>query len=174
MPYNELYHHGRLGQKWGEKNGPPYPLSRSTVRSAYGKMKQRKEDKRAREAEAQRKQAEKEKARLAADKERVLREGTASEVLKYKNELTIQELQNAINRIRLTNELSQLSSREIQSNMQKFDKYMQGLKTLTQWGRIGTETWNLIVDVYNATDEGKKKPMTKIGSGGEGDKKKKK
>lgn len=23
---NEIYHHGILGQKWGKKNGPPYPL----------------------------------------------------------------------------------------------------------------------------------------------------
>ena len=26
---NELYHHGILGQKWGQKQGPPYPLSAS-------------------------------------------------------------------------------------------------------------------------------------------------
>jgi len=26
---NDLYHHGILGQKWGRKNGPPYPLDGS-------------------------------------------------------------------------------------------------------------------------------------------------
>lgn len=58
MPYklDELYHHGRLGQRWGVKNGPPYPLSSQTVRSEYkgksgllAKRRERKEsEKRAR------------------------------------------------------------------------------------------------------------------------------
>lgn len=30
---NELYHHGIKGQSWGVRNGPPYPLDRSTSRS---------------------------------------------------------------------------------------------------------------------------------------------
>lgn len=28
---DELYHHGIQGQKWGQRNGPPYPLSRATL-----------------------------------------------------------------------------------------------------------------------------------------------
>lgn len=28
-PLYELYHHGVKGQKWGERNGPPYPLKKT-------------------------------------------------------------------------------------------------------------------------------------------------
>lgn len=39
---NEIYHHGILGQKWGKKNGPPYPLDPSD-RSAAEKKAARRE-----------------------------------------------------------------------------------------------------------------------------------
>ena len=32
-----LYHHGVLGQRWGKKNGPPYPLSISRASAAEKK-----------------------------------------------------------------------------------------------------------------------------------------
>lgn len=32
-----LAHHGRLHQKWGVRNGPPYPLDQEAVSKAYGK-----------------------------------------------------------------------------------------------------------------------------------------
>jgi hypothetical protein len=34
---NELKHHGIIGQKWGEKNGPPYPLDSKQHSSAEKK-----------------------------------------------------------------------------------------------------------------------------------------
>lgn len=33
---DHLEHSGRLGQKWGVQNGPPYPLDRETVKKEYG------------------------------------------------------------------------------------------------------------------------------------------
>jgi len=39
---NELYHHGRLHQKWGVKNGPPYPLDRSVTKGYASKQKSKK------------------------------------------------------------------------------------------------------------------------------------
>lgn len=34
LRHSEFAHHGIQGQKWGEKNGPPYPLNRSDYSSA--------------------------------------------------------------------------------------------------------------------------------------------
>lgn len=172
---NELYHHGRLGQKWGEQNGPPYPLSRSQL-SLGGYIQSRKDKK----AHKQREQSLK-KAREAAeakrkhdaDKERVLKSGTATEVLKYQGELTIKELQDAYNRIDWENKLRGFSQKELESNMKKIDNAMKGLQTATNWVKIGTDTYNTIAKIYNATDEGKKNPFPLIGSSDKKDDKKK-
>ncbi len=41
MNDKELYHHGIRGQKWGKRNGPPYPLDAIAKARAYRKRVKR-------------------------------------------------------------------------------------------------------------------------------------
>lgn len=100
-----------------------------------------------------------------ADKERVLREGTATEVMRYQGELTNQELQNAFTRLNLEAQLRHLSQKETKSAMDKVDNIMKTVKTGTEWAKIGTDTYNTFAAIYNATPEGQKNPLTLVGKG---------
>lgn len=177
----ELYHEGvkrRSGRyPWGSGARPYQSMERNSSRrhtSLVSYVKGRKEQKRLEEAKQKAREAAEEKRRHDADKERVLREGSATEVLKYRGELTNQELQNAVSRLNLEASLTKISEKEAKQMMDRIDSVMQNVKTVTNWTKIGTDTYNTIVDIYNITEEGKKNPLTKIGSGGGGDSGKKK
>lgn len=126
------------------------------------------------EAEDQKRKLEaaREKARLDADKERVLRKGTASELMKYQGRLTNQELQSAYTRLNLEAQIKSLSERETRTTMDKIDRIMKNVKVGTEWAKIGTETYNTIASIYNATPTGRESPLTLVGKGSGGEKKK--
>lgn len=142
-----------------------YIESRREKRAEARQQKQRNEELRKQAEEA------KQKRLRDADKERVLREGTATEVLRYQGELTNQELQNAVTRLNLEGQLRGMSQKEIKTAIDKVDGVMKTIKTGTEWAKIGTETYNTFAAIYNATEEGQKKPLTLVSKGG-GDKKK--
>lgn len=112
------------------------------------------------------------KKRHDDDKGRVLREGSATEVLKYKGELTNKELQDAFTRLNLESNLKRLSQTEIKSAMDKVDEVMKSVKTGTEWVKIGTDTYNTFAAIYNATPEGQSNPLPLVGKGSSDNKKK--
>ena len=75
----ELYHHGILGQKWGQRNGPPYPLDSSVstgkrLKNTFSKLKEKASNK---------------------------RETTTSKAIKEAKKMSDEELRTAINRLNL-------------------------------------------------------------------------
>lgn len=108
----------------------------------------------------------------AAEKDRIIREGSATEVMTLRGKITNDELRQAVNRLNLEDQLKGLSDKEFKSTMDKIDSVMKDVKMATEWGKIGIETYNTIAKIYNATDEGKKDPWPSIG--GDGKKKDKK
>ena len=158
MLEDELYHHGRLGQSWGVRNGPPYPLSRSTVSEAYGKKRGiggLVESRKQKKAEKAEREEQERKKRLAEDKERVLREGTATELLPYLSELSSQELSDAIKRIKWTNEINELSLKELNKGWDSVNSVMKKVGNVKDWTKIGLEFYKTIDEIVKEVDKKK-------------------
>ena len=171
IQFKELYHYGiprRSGRyPWGSGDRP--------FQSISGYIRKKKQEKADAAAQKERNEQlrrameeEQKKRQHDADKERVLREGSATEVLKYQGELTNQELQNAVNRLTSEYKLREFSQNEMKSAIDKVDEIMKTIKTGTDWAKIGTDTFAAI---YNATPEGRNKPLTLVGRGDGGKKK---
>lgn len=116
-----LAHHGILGQKWGKKNGPPYPLD-------YRKLS----------AE------EKELAKADA-----IRRGDLDEVQYNKNYFTDAEVNAAINRFQLNQKLSEVNAKHVQTGMEKVEKIVTNVKKAAELVDKGTDAWNVFAKVSN-------------------------
>lgn len=120
---NELYHHGRLGQHWGKRNGPPYPLSSKTVKKKYkGKL-------------------------TDEDKKRLINEGTATELLRHEKELSTEDIKSAIKRIETSNKLSQLSKSELDAGWNTINSVMKKVGNIKDWTKNASEMYKAIDDI---------------------------
>lgn len=147
----ELYHHGVKGQKWGvrryqKKDGSLTPL---------GKMKYRtdKDFKRSydrNEALKKARQAKAEKRQHEAEREQVIRSGSASELLKYKGELSPQEMNVAWQRIQWENGMKQIADKEVSAGKSKADKVVDTIGDLTDKSQKIIKAYNTVTNINNA------------------------
>lgn len=158
---NYLAHHGILGQKWGHKNGPPYPLDegdhsssekkagwRKSLASAikdHKKKKQRvKALEKARKTKAENAKKAAEKQAYEDEKQRVLKSGKASEILKYQGDLTNKELSDAVSRLDWERRLNEISAKEVQTNWDKMDSLMNKVGKVTDYVNKGANAYDAI------------------------------
>ena len=151
---DELYHHGILGQKWGRKNGPPYPLgsgdhSASEKKAGWRKslsqsVKDHKTKKKRAKAAAKARKAKKQKAEEAKNKEKNLRDPLW--LKKHASELTNEELRSARERLQLENDLRSQSIRKINAGKEYADMVLGYLNT-------GVNAYDTVSKIYNKVDE---------------------
>lgn len=183
----DLLHHGRLGQKWGQRNGPPYPLGLNkqqySALSRFGKgaakhierqdaisqlkaeKKLRKENKKADRVlkKAKAKEAKNARAEQKAleRKEAAVRHNSYKELYAIKDNLSYKELQDAFNRIDLEQKIFNKANPKQPGLMDTIDKAVNNIDRVGRWVDKGTNTWNTFATIYNNQDavkNGKAKP----------------
>lgn len=129
-----LCHHGIGGQKWGQQNGPPYPLdpnkdySKKELRALrkQARKEERKENRRRKKLikryekeEAKRREEEEEEQRIEEAKKKAIASGSASEIEKYRSKMTLEELAEASMRIKAFQDLDRLKLSEFKLSSDK-------------------------------------------------------
>lgn len=130
-----IEHHGIPNQKWGHRNGPPYPLDpnkdyskaelramRKEARKEARKENRRKKKMAKKDEVEKQKTEEEEKLEKEEAKNKAIKSGSASEVEKYKDMMTNEELREALERIRLHQDLNNLSINDIRQSNAKIQE----------------------------------------------------
>lgn len=99
MDNYELYHHGVKGMKWG---------IRRTAAQLGHPLRNRRIKKQRKAALEKARKVRQQNAEYEKGKQNALKKGTATDVLKYKGDLTNEQMQSAITRITLEQNLSRL------------------------------------------------------------------
>lgn len=178
----ELYHYGTQGKsgryKWGTGDRPYQRLETAKAkkykkslpkrllekRAEKKAVKAKKEaDRKLREVEEERKKYLYQQKRLSdtLNKEELLKEGKASDILKYESVLTNQELQEALNRINTRASLAKISANEVQTGWKMMDDAMKKVKNINDWTSTGITAAKNIQEIMKMLNNVKEQTQQK-------------
>lgn len=128
----ELYHHGVLGQSWGKKHGPPYPLDGIDKKIARAEARKKKERERklrkmqraAKKARREKKLEEKREADILKKKQKLMKSGDMDKIRKNAKLFTNEELAYIMDREQLKKGLKGKDERNDDEKMELFMKRM--------------------------------------------------
>jgi len=132
MDNKELTHWGIKGMRWGIRR---FQNSDGSLTSAgkkrYGDSDEKKEES------------------YEDQKSRAIKSGSAAEVLRFKGDLTQQEMNYARERIRWEQDMKSISDKDIADGKNKADKFFSGVEKATNYANTGLKAWNTIANIAN-------------------------
>ena len=141
-----LSHHGIKGMRWGIRRYQRRDGSLTRAGKKRAEQIKRENLEKARQAKAEKKQHE-------ADKKAALKSGSASDVLKFKGELTKQEMDSAWARIQWEQNMSGVAAKDVSAGKSRADKFFASVGDATDKANTAAKAWNTIANVYNAFNQ---------------------
>lgn len=161
MENNELKHWGVMGMKWGVRRYQNKDGSLTAAgKNRYGsggssggttkKKVSRKVRKQREENLAKARQARTDKKSYEEEKQKAIKSGSAADVLKFKGDLTPQEMQSAISRIRWEQDMASISDKDLSSGKSKVDKAIDAIGKNTTRAVTVAKAYNMAANIVNA------------------------
>lgn len=148
MEYNSLTHHGILGMKWGRRR---YQNKDGSL-TAAGKKRYGDDNDDPEEA----------KKAYEEGKQRAIRSGSATEVLKYKGDLTRQEMDSVIARLNWEQSMKSISDKELAVGKSTSEKFFERMGKATDYAQTTAKAYNMVANVLNAFGGANGKTLPKI------------
>lgn len=170
LSQTDIVHYGmprRSGRYPYGSGDRPYQSTGGTKRGIIGYIQKRKDKKNEKALVILEKENEKNeriKKAYEGKREEILRKGTAADVLKLHEKVTLtpQEIQTALNRINVETQLRNAVLKEKDASFDKVDRLVKKAGKMSDWGEVGIKIWDQMASVYNATDSSKNNKMPYI------------
>lgn len=153
-----LVHHGIMGQKWGKRNGPPYPLSRDTKKALRKAEKEAAKNRKANEKANKKEEERKKKV------EKLINEGSPDEIAKNIKMLNDEELDMAIALYKKRDELEKLMGTKVKGDKNDATKLAKITKDVAAVGGVavtGVATYNTVANIVQLVGPTSLKPILK-------------
>ena len=141
-----IEHFGRLGMHWGRHIFGDDPRWGKYGRNKKGKKLSRKQKKLIAQNLEKARKAKEDRKKYEADKEKAVKSGSASDVLKYKGDLTQEQMNSALSRLQWEANISRFSTAEVSKGQQ----IINNLDKMTTNAEKGIKAYNMVANVMNS------------------------
>lgn len=164
--YDDLLHIGKKRRSgrypWGSGKRPFQGTEKGKRLSAKKALREEKRRlKKRQNALSRAREAAAEKREYERKKQEALKKGNATEVLKYKDSLTVKELQDAATRIQWERQLENFSKQDQSRATKQIDKAMNNVKMVNNWAKTALGVYTTINAVNKIIENEKAKQKKK-------------